>query len=342
MNRNTVFKFEFFSDQNDESINDEYDNRILNSKLNFNQIDQLDTVFNKNCLNEHFSQNLNYQLDRQINSQINCQQSTNKFNQELNHRLNQHLISINKRPNQKFINKIKSTVSKRNLVDQNKFYKFFINLLNYYENLFFKLNLNLIYFINCIVYWIKFFLIDLFHHFIFRFLFTNKQKRRFLFNWLKKVTYRSNDQNDLSENDLNDDIIYHNTIQGQLDNLSKDLEVVSFVDLFSNGKLLCGLVNVLNFNACSRYDLLDIHDADTNLELAYRLILTHYHLDEKINLFYLDSNESELRLIDLISKIQYLEAKKELFSIYQYGHSKNYTNTSIVSINALKVLIEII
>lgn len=355
MNRNTVFKFEFVSDLDCDELgkkNDEIDSNFLsvnylnnhlnghsnghlnshlnghlNAKLNGHLNGELNGELNYELnqkLNNQFNQNLNYQLNRQFNEKLNHQYDPQQFSRQLNQRLTQHLNSLNKQQSTDKL--IYRTVNRTNL-KQNKLINSFLNFLTYYKASLNKLNLKLIYLTNFLIFYLQFIVIDFFHFFIFKFLFTNNYRKKVLINWINKVL-----NNDLSKcqvngnlnsesNRLNFDDQSNNKLKNKSDNdRTNFLSVHNFTELFADGKLLCKLVNYLNRNACSRYDLLDANDVDTNQELAYRLILTYYGLDEKINL--VNSNETELKLIDLISKIRYYEMKKLLCSRYKIDNDQ--------------------
>lgn len=299
MNTNTTFKIEeFTSDDQDDSNKDSDDFTEIN--LNINQKIDHDSQLDRR-LNHHFNQNLNYQYEQVQGAQYTSQQ---EFNEQVNHRLhhliNHHLINQTKQ-NQKILNQLKSVNQAR--LNQNKFnFNFFFSLFEYYENSLINLNLKLVHLVNYFVFWLNFFATDVFHCLIFKYLLTTNHQRTVLIKWLNKVTN-------------------HSLFKSGLD--------TNFRNAFGNGKLLCGLVDFLNSNACSRYDLLDVDDVHINLELAYRLIYTYYSLDEKISLENLNSNESEQLLINLISKIRYLEMKRSLYSKYGIESDDEHRNCKI-------------
>ena len=313
MNTNTVFKFEFVSDSESNDRKEAaycLNHNLLNANNCLNDLNNEFNCFSNSKLDYQFSQNLNYQLKQQLNSNLNQQKNRQQFNQQLNKRLTQHLNSLNKQSIKQF------KINKSNL-KQKRLINFFLGLFNYYlfsyyQNFSSKLNAKIINFANFLIYYLQFLITDLFHYFIFKFLLNASYQKVLLLKWLNKVT--------------------KNQLIAKCKLNSKHIQNDNFIKLFGDGKLLCGLINYLNKNACSRYDLLDSSDAHTNLDLAYRLLLTYYRLDEKNNLVNLNEH-SEFKLIDLISKIRYIEIKRELCARYEIDNDKisHNSNKNLVS-----------
>lgn len=326
---NTKPVFEFHVSDQDESSKDEIDDRILN-KLSPQFVNRLDELLNKK-LRFDFNLNLNYQINQQFKGKFDHESSnevTNQFSEELNHRLNEHLIEQNRLENRKFIQRLRNSVN-GSRVGQNKLESLFHYIYDCCRCSFVKLNTKLIYLLNFIIYCIRFLIADVFHYFIFKFLFTTNYQRQVLVQWIRTVTNDSLLRRTANGDRLNGQLNHHHHHNSTTHTI-KD----SFIDLFANGLLLCGLVNHLNTDACPRYDLLDADDVDTNLELAYRLIFTYYGLDEKVNFVgSSNSNDAEQKLINLISKIRYLEVKRKLCSKYEIEteHIDDPNSSSLVS-----------
>lgn len=338
MNANTVFRFEFVSSsdlETDESPNKNEDksDKIQSDHRNYSNAQSPARKLSSqqaNCLNGHLNssellqyQKLNHQIKANLDYQLQQQQFRQRnFSRQLSQRLTQHLNSLpQQRPDQKFIHRLKTVNGAR--LRQSRLFGFFAALFNYHKTSLIKLNAKLIYLIHLVVYYLQFLVTDVFHYFIFKYLLPNRYQGKVLLNWLARIT-----GNDLIKSGQHCSGQWE-TFSGHQNSTANSAKSIdqetrtepsketSLMKLFGDGRLLCGLVEHLNAGACSRYDLLDSSDVHTNLDLAYRLILTYYGLDEKLNLVNLNADEAEQKLISLISKIRYIEVKRELCARYQ-------------------------
>merc|ERR1712029_1062815 len=101
--------------------------------------------------------------------------------------------------------------------------------------------MGLIYLTNFLIFYLQFIVIDFFHFFIFKFLFTNNYRKKVLINWINKVL-----NNDLSKcqvngnlnsesNRLNFDDQSNNKLKNKSDNdRTNFLSVHNFTELFAD------------------------------------------------------------------------------------------------------------
>ena len=333
MNTNTVFTFEFVSssdretdestnkkeDESDEIDSDQHHRLSVHRGVRFAPSQQT------NCPNGHLNssellqcQKLNHQIKANFDYQLQQHHQRN-FNRQLSQRLTQHLNSLHEQSGQNFFCRLKTVNGAK--LRQSRLFGFCVVLLNYHRASLTKLNLKLIYLIHLVVYYLQFLVTDVFNAFVFKYLLPNRYQRKVLVNWLARVT--SNDLIRSSPNCFGQWVTscgHRNLAANSANSIEPKTEAnekPSLTSLFGDGRLLCGLVEHLNAGACPRYDLLDSNDVHTNLDLAYRLILTYYGLDEKLNLVNLNTDEAEQKLISLISKIRYIEVKRELCARYE-------------------------
>lgn len=357
MNANTVFRFEFVSSsdqENDESTDKKEDE---SDKIDSDQRNYLNTRLSvppsahlhcqrssqrANCPNGYLNsaetqcQKLNHQIKTNFDYRLQQQHSQRSFNRQLSQRLTQHLNSL--QPDQTFIHRLKGV--HRTKLRQSRLFGLSIAVFNYHRASLTKLKLKLIYLIHLVVYYLQFLVTDVFHYFIFKYLLPNRYQRRVLLKWLNRAT-----NHDLIKSGPNCSGQWetaHSSHKRSAANSSTANSIdaaepnkeLSLTNLFGDGRLLCGLVEHLNAGACPRYDLLDSNDMHINLDLAYRLILTHFGLDEKLNLVNLNADEAEQKLISLISKIRYIEVKRHLCARYEIDDDQRSHNAGKSSVGA--------
>lgn len=365
MNANTVFRFEFISSsdqENDDSTDkkedesDEIDSNqrnYLNSRSSAPSSARLHCSSHPaSCPNGHLNnvelqcQKLNHQIKSNFDYRLQQQHSQRHFSRQLSQRLNQHLNSLQQQSDQSFIHRLKAV--HRTRLRQSRLVGLFIALLNYHKASLTKLKLKLIYLIHLIVYYLQFLVTDVFHYFVFKYLLPSRYQRKVLVKWLNRVTngdliksgpncsgqWETADSSSHQNSTVNHKKSTANSSTANSTDAARKDNERSLTSLFGDGRLLCGLVEHLNPGACPRYDLLDSNDVHTNLDLAYRLILTHFGLDEKLNLVNLNSDETEQKLIGLISKIRYIEVKRHLCARYEIDDDQRSHNAgkSLVSL----------